>query len=180
MLQQSQLGLATVQNASAPGRGVQLVNSYLSIPAFTATYPVWSGASYIVARIPVLVGKSFALRLPIEIPSDTFVACVKWNDAGSVAQRRNLWNNASANVDFPIYSGEVVLDSCTAIEIWNVSTAASALLSEEWKLPLTELCVPSNANDLLGTAYPTGTICFTHPVVGSDIDDLVAQCACYG
>ena len=177
MLQQKPLELAAIQETSSRGRNIKLVNAYLHIPAFTAPHSAWSGASYIVARIPVRLTKNFAIRLPITRISNTFCATIKWNE-GTIVRRYKLWTGVGEKLGYAKYSGQVVPDSCTAIEIWSVTGRTSAVLPADWDLFITELNIPYNASQLQGTEYDITTICFSHPYAGDGLDGYFNQCSC--
>jgi len=177
MLQHKPLELATVQEISSRGRNTKLVNSYLRIAAFTAPHQAWAGASYIVARIPIHLGKNIASRLPITRASTTFCAAIKWNE-GTIVRRYKLWSGVGERLGHPTYTGQVIPDNCTAIEIWSVVGRTSAVLSQEWKLPITELEVPYISRQTEGTPTDLTTICYTHPYYGGGLDGYFYQCSC--
>lgn len=179
MLTHKPLNLDPIRSISRPSRVIKKLNAYLKIPAFTAPFPSWSGASYIVARIPIRLGKNIAIRLPIQKPSTTFVACIKWNE-GIIVKRYKLWSNVNENVDFPMYIGEVIPDSCTALEIWNVSGTTNATNPAEWQLQITELSIPYTSEQVVGTQYDLLDICYTHPNDCTTLDEYFYKCSCNG
>lgn len=160
-------------------RVLKKLNSYFSIPPFTATFPAWAGGSYIVARIPIQIGKPFAIKLPIVVPSNSFVATIKWNDAETdEVQRYQLWRGVSEVMSWPAYTGQVVGTVCVALEIWCVENSSEAVLPVTWEIEITELSVPDEAQQLKGTEIELPTVCYTHPFSGSLVADYLGRCPC--
>lgn len=157
-------------------RGVKQLNSYFLVPPFSATFPSWSGASYCVARFMITLGKNFSIRLPIVAANSSFVACIKFTE-GTLIRRYALWHSGT-DVAYPLYTGEVIPDSCTMLEIWNVSTSNPAVLTQEWKLKITELSEPYQMSQTEGTKYDLTDLCYTHGMTNPTLDDMVYRCRC--
>jgi len=152
------------------------LNAYFLVPAFSAPQPNWLGASYIVATFKIDNPAIFALKLPIESPSNTFIACIKYidSDTGECIRYR-LWGELTIA---ELYAGESIEANEAELEIWSVQGASVATLSSDWKLYLTELYNPTLSNETSGTEYPLSAPCVTHsgsaPVT---LDDFLSKCS---
>lgn len=126
------------------------LNQYISIPAFSLTYPRWVGASYVLGVATVTVGQNYQLRMPITAAA-THVLVVRWN-VGATYYRYKLWEGVGENVDYPLYAGEVI-PSNAVYEIWCVEGQLTALNAAARNLLLDLLEDPTTCCDVEATGY---------------------------
>lgn len=142
-------------SAGASRRGARVsarLNQYLIVPEFSIAYPMWAGASYAVASIPLALPANFAFRLPVPVLSTTCVLAVKWI-ANNVVVRYKLWSDVGENFDYPLYAGEVIPATGAVLEVWNVAGSLTVTMAAARKLLLDLLEDPTTCCDVEATGY---------------------------
>ena len=86
------------------------------VPDFTGV-TTWVGVSLMLARYPVENTGEYSLKLPIDAPNGTIVACVSWTD-GTYVFRYKLWEGGV--LYWPVYNGERI-GANSYIEIWSTA-----------------------------------------------------------
>lgn len=130
-----------------PAIPVTLLNGIWTLEPFSIAIPAWIGASYIVGQTSFTFDFDFfTIQVPIEAPSDTFLACVKWLDGdGVTVYRYKLWDNDTSMLIAPNYQGETIPNNAK-LEIWSVQLSLIAAIPVAWNLLIGNLFIPDGAN----------------------------------
>lgn len=174
------ISLGTIRTSRNP-RLVRQLNQALDVSAFSTTIEEWPGASYIVARGVVQVGSIWSFVVPVTKPSTSFVACIKWTEAGSVVRRYKLWENVGELLSYPLYNGELIPAADVILEVWCVNGSLTASITSNWQPIIAKLDIPENCCSVNNTLYALDALCLTNepPIVDNylnNLDDYFGHC----
>lgn len=174
------ISLGTIRATKSP-RLVRQLNQALDVPVFSTTIEEWPEASYIVARGIIQIGSIWSFVVPVTKPSSSFVACVKWTEAGTVVRRYKLWSGVGELLSYPLYSGELIPAADVILEIWCASGSLTASISTKWQPIIAALDVPADCCSVDNTLYSIDALCLTHepPIPDNylnNLDDYFGHC----
>lgn len=173
---QQVVSTAIAADSTARARLIAYLNKTITVPAFSAEYPEWAGASYVVAKGVITKDNDWSILMPVTRPNDTFVATIMWIDEDNNVNRYKLWTGIGELLNYPLYAGEIIPAGDAYLEIWNVEDELTASADESWTIPISTLELPESADDTTAETYTMDDLCITLSGSPSTIEDYLEQC----
>lgn len=113
------------------------------------SYPMKYGASFVIAKFPVDLGKKCSLKYPVAIDDPDHSLVVRWTDQEGNPQRRWFYKPDGVDYDESIteYKGDCINDPFD-LEIWNIDGNDTVSLAEELELGLSLTSAPTTSIDV--------------------------------
>ena len=136
----------SVTDSKNPAQPKMKVNAILDTTDF---YPMKYGASFVVAKFTVDLGKKCSLKFPITVDDPNHSLVVRWTDADGNSIRRWFYKPDGVDYDEGIteYNGECI-NNPFDLEIWNIDGKDIVSLSEELNLGLSLTSLPTSPIDI--------------------------------
>jgi hypothetical protein len=115
----------------------------------TDMYPMKYGASFVIAKFPVDLGKKCSFKYPVTVDDPNHSLVVRWTDQEGNPQRRWFYKPSGVDYDESIteYKGDCINDPFD-LEIWNIDGNDTVSLAEELELGLSLTSAPTTSIDV--------------------------------
>ncbi len=124
-------------------------------------YPFRYGSSFIAGQFPLDTNRAFSFKYPVTPPTNcNFVPVVSWEDAAGLVHRYKLWelDGFIYNPNFPLYTGQKILETEAFIEIWNIDGNHTVDNTSIIELETSILSIVTNPNSVTPDTNATLTI----------------------